>query len=202
MTDAPPAPRGRPKGDKRARTRAALLAAARELVREVGHEGATVEAIAQRAGMSTGAIYGNFRSRDELLMALGQAYWPPVKPRIRPGAGFAEILRAFADAVIAAVPERREVAYGRLTGMAYALRREALQAEVARATADSFRGGAAWLRGAVAEDELPMPPEQLVVVIHALTEGLVFQRLLTPELVSDETIRAAFAALARSRESR
>ena len=45
-----------------------------------------------------------------------------------------------------------------------------------------------------------MPADQLVRVIHALTEGLVFQRLLTPELVPDQVIRAAFLALARKRD--
>ena len=44
-----------------------------------------------------------------------------------------------------------------------------------------------------------MPAEDLVRVIGALTEGLTFQRLLTPELISDETIFAAFAALAHER---
>ena len=34
-------------------------------------------------------------------------------------------------------------------------------------------------------------------VIHALIEGLVFQRLLTPDLVPDEVFRAAFGALAK-----
>jgi hypothetical protein len=32
-------------------------------------------------------------------------------------------------------------------------------------------------------------------VIHALTEGLFFQRLLTPELMPYEILRAAFDAL-------
>ena len=36
-------------------------------------------------------------------------------------------------------------------------------------------------------------------MIGALTEGLTFQRLLTPELISDELIYAAFAALAGGR---
>jgi hypothetical protein len=46
-----------------------------------------------------------------------------------------------------------------------------------------------------------MPAGQLVRVLHALIEGLVFQRLITPELVPDEIFRAAFSALAtRSRE--
>jgi hypothetical protein len=42
-----------------------------------------------------------------------------------------------------------------------------------------------------------MPADQLVRVIHALTAGLVFQRLLTPELMSDEVFHAAFAALGK-----
>jgi hypothetical protein len=48
----------------------------------------------------------------------------------------------------------------------------------------------------IKEEDLPMPADQLVRVLHALIEGLVFQRLLTPELVPDETFRAAFAVLA------
>ena len=42
-----------------------------------------------------------------------------------------------------------------------------------------------------------MPPEQLVRVIHALIEGLVMQRIVTPELVPDEVFYSAFDALAR-----
>jgi len=66
------------KGDKRERTRATLLEAARQLIREQGHEAATLEAIAERAGMTTGAIYGNFKNREELFIALAQAYCAPI----------------------------------------------------------------------------------------------------------------------------
>ena len=75
-----------PKGDKRQRTRATLLEAARELIREKGFERTTLEEVASRAGMTTGAIYGNFKNRDELFIALGHAYWAPVAPQIAPGA--------------------------------------------------------------------------------------------------------------------
>jgi hypothetical protein len=37
-------------------------------------------------------------------------------------------------------------------------------------------------------------------ILHAMIEGLVFQRLLTPELVPDEIFRAAFGALAMKPE--
>jgi AcrR family transcriptional regulator len=188
--------RSRPKGEKRARTRAALLESARALIREKGYDRTTLEDVARRAGMTSGAIYGNFKNRDELFIALGQTYWAPIKPKIRPGMSFAEKMRALAEATIAAIPERRPAAVGRLTGMAHALAHEALRAQVHEVTAASYRSGAAWLRTAAKDGELPMPPELLVCVIHALTEGLLFQRFLTPELVPDDAIYAAFAALA------
>src|SRR3954462_9474896 len=122
--------RNRPKGDKRQRTRTALLEAARALIRERGYDQTTIEEVAKRAGMTTGAIYGNFRNRDELFIALGEQYWPPIKPRVAPGATFAEAMRAMATAVIEAMPDRSLVAVGRLTGIAYALEHPELQQRV------------------------------------------------------------------------
>ena len=189
-------PRRKPKGDKRERTRAALLKAARALVREIGHERTTLEKVARRAGMTTGAIYGNFKNRDELFIALGQTYWAPIAPRIAPGATFAEAMHALAKATLAAVDDRAPAAIGRLTGLAYTLKNAELRARVVEVTKSSYEFGAEWLR-AFDPGELPMPPEHLVCVIHALIEGLVMQRILTPELCPDEVFYAAFAAFAR-----
>jgi hypothetical protein len=66
-------------------------------------------------------------------------------------------------------------------------------------TAQSYAGGAQWLRSVTRKGELPLPAEKLIPIIHALIEGLVLQRLLTPELVPDEVIRAAFRMLAKNR---
>ena len=192
-------PRRRPKGDKRARTRATLLEAARALIREKGYEHTTLQDVARRAGMTSGAIYGNFKNRDELFMALAEVYWAPIKPKFRPDSTFAEKMRALAEATIAAIPERRLAAAGRLTGMAYALTHEELRLRVRDVTARSYEGGAAWLRTVADEHTLSMPPESFVRVVHALTEGLLFQRFLTPELFPDDVFVAAFAALAHQR---
>src|ERR1700733_10622400 len=190
--------RRQPKGDKRDRTRAALLEAARSLIREKGYEHATLEAIAERAGMTTGAIYGNFKNRDELFLSLGQTYWAPIKPKVRSGATLPEIMRALADATLAAIPDRSAAAVGRLTGLAYALTHEDLRAQVSEFTARSYLFGEQWLRSVTKEEDLPMPAAHLVRVIHVLTEGLVFQRLLTPELMPDAVFHAAFAALGKN----
>lgn len=191
--------RQKPKGDKRDRTRATLLETARALIREKGYARTTLEDVATRAGMTTGAIYGNFRNRDELFMALGDAYWPPIKPRVAPGATFAELMRAMAAATIAAMPDRSVAAVCRLTGIAYTLEHPELRQRVHEITAASYEVGAAWLATLSDGDDLPMPKDQLVRVIHALIEGLVLQRLLTPELFPDDVIYAAFGALATAR---
>ena len=189
----------RTKGEKRARTRATLLEVARMLIREKGHEHTTLEEIAERAGMTTGAIYGNFKNREDLFIALGLTYWAPIKPRVKPGASLAELMRAIADATIAAIPDRSAAAVGRLTGLAFTLGNEAMRKQVEKVTADSYAFGEEWLRSVTKKDELPMPAGQFVRVLHAMIEGLVLQRLLTPELIPDRVIRAAFATLATKR---
>jgi AcrR family transcriptional regulator len=53
-----------PQHDKKAR----LLAAAIELVSEVGFKEAQISAIAERAGLAQGTLYRNFKSRNSLLV--------------------------------------------------------------------------------------------------------------------------------------
>src|SRR4051812_38918464 len=178
--------RGQPKGDKRERTRAALLDAALALTREKGFEQTTLQDIAERAGMTTGAIYGNFRNRDELFMALAVRQWAAIRPRFSPGSSFAELMRAMAEAVLASIPDRRPAAVGALTFRAYALRHETVRASFSEEMAKGFAAGATWMQAVFTADDLPMPADIMVRVINALVEGLLFQRFLTPELMPDE----------------
>ena len=150
--------------------------------------------------MTTGAIYGNFKNRNDLFIALGQTYWRPISPNVKPGATFAEAMRSLATATLAALDDRTSAAVGRLTGLAHTLKTPDLRAQVHEITKGSYEFGADWLRTFDAS-ELPMPPDQLVRVIHALIEGLVMQRIVTPELVPDEVFYAAFEALVRSKSA-
>lgn len=54
----------------RENTRARLLDAATQLFAEVGLDGASVEAVCDRAGFTRGAFYSNFESKDELFLEL------------------------------------------------------------------------------------------------------------------------------------
>ena len=188
--------RRQPKGDKRERTRTALLDAALALTRAKGFEETTLQDVAARAGMTTGAIYGNFKNRDELFMALAVRQWSAIKPNVRPDASFADTMRAMADAVLAAADERKPTAVGALTFRAYALRHPNVRAAFRAEMEKGLAAGAAWIEATFPADELPMPADILVRVINVVIEGLLFQRFLTPELVPDEVFYAAFAALA------
>ena len=57
-------------GERRAETRERLLAAAAELFAERGVDGASVDAIAERADRTSGAIYDHFGGKPGLLFAL------------------------------------------------------------------------------------------------------------------------------------
>jgi AcrR family transcriptional regulator len=58
------------RSDNKARTRADLLAAAREVFLARGFHAATLEEIADRAGYTKGAVYSNFEGKDDLFLAL------------------------------------------------------------------------------------------------------------------------------------
>jgi len=187
---------GPPRGDKRERTRARLLDSALELTRERGFEGVTLQDIAERAGVTTGAIYGNFKNRDALFIALAERQWASPRPVFRPGASFAELMESMAAATIASFADREPAAVGALTYRAYVLRTPEARTRFHDAMARGYEAGATWLKANFADDELPMAPDLLVRVINTQVEGLTQLRLLTPELCPDEVVYAAFRAIA------
>jgi AcrR family transcriptional regulator len=152
--------------------------------------------VAERAGMTSGAIYGNFKNRDELFLALAEEYWGPIHAEFAPNSTFAEKMEVLARATVQAIPERSTAAIGALTGRAYALSHPAVLERVQELTSKAYGEGATWLTDVTRPEELPLPPELMVRVIHALTDGLLFQKILTPELISDEVFYAAFSLLA------
>src|SRR3954466_2856298 len=92
---------GRPRTED-ARGREAILDAAAAVFTERGYRGATVDAILERAGLSKGAFYWHFESKDELMLAvLAERVERPLKQLI-------EMLRsAPADENMSLVANRR-----------------------------------------------------------------------------------------------
>ena len=66
LTPRVPPRRLTPKGEA---TRARLIDIATDVFAELGYSGASIREIAQRSGLSSGAIYGTFRGKADLLAA-------------------------------------------------------------------------------------------------------------------------------------
>jgi AcrR family transcriptional regulator len=186
-----------PQPGKRERTRARIIKAASEVIGERGWDRTSLEEVAARAGMTRGAIYGNFRSRDDLFLAVVEAHWKPIIPSPpHSGATLKERMRALGEAVAAAAPARRAQAVGAASFILYALTHEEMRSRVAQKNMEIYRGAAKRLRESIASTELRMPPDHFVRVVHALTDGLLVLRALTPDLITDKVIIDAFEALA------
>jgi AcrR family transcriptional regulator len=63
-------PRERIRRQPRAQTREELLDAAAQVFARRGFHGASVEAVSEEAGFSTGAVYSNFESKEVLFLSL------------------------------------------------------------------------------------------------------------------------------------
>jgi len=72
----------RTQAERSATTRAALLRAARELFAEHGYAGAGREEIAERAGVTRGALYHHFANKQQLFVAVVEATEAELTERI------------------------------------------------------------------------------------------------------------------------
>lgn len=183
-------------GGKRARTRACLIDAAAKVIGEKGFHETTLDQVAARAGMSRGAIYGNFKNREDLFLAVVKQRWEPIVPQFKPGSTLAELMRAIGEAVVAAAPARQKSAVGAVSFQLFALTHPEMRKRIGKQNAEIYRKMAAGLLRFIPARELPMPAERFICVLHALTDGLLFTRFLTPELITDAVILSAFEALA------
>jgi hypothetical protein len=59
-----------------------------------------------------------------------------------------------------------------------------------------YKAAASGFKKLVRASELPMPAEQFVKVLDALTTGLLFTYFQTPSLLSEDVFVAAFESLA------
>jgi len=186
------------RAESRERTKDRLLAAAAELFAERGVNGTSVEQIAERAGYTRGAFYGNFEDKHELVVAL------LAQRRSREAVEVA----ALEGDVMAGLKEWHAARAEHLPEW-FALRTEltlyALRNPEARPSAGANERAArelieASVRATFAARGVapPADPAFLALIIHALEDGLLRQRYLSPEGTSDTVIADAVELLLRT----
>jgi AcrR family transcriptional regulator len=186
----------RPSGGKRARTRAALIEAAGAVIGGRGYDRASLEEIAARAGMTRGAVYGNFKNKEELFLALVATRWKPIRPAMKPGASLKEQMRILGKTVAKEARARQSQAVAATAFQLYALTHKAMQQRMTKQNAIIYRRMARELIRFVPAKKLPMPPGQFVRVLDALISGLLATYFQTPELITEDVFVSAFEVLA------
>lgn len=98
-----------PQQERSRRTLSLLLAAAETLLNEKGLPGATVPAIARRAGLSVGVVYRRFPNKDALLRAVYERFFWEMREqnrlRLETAARMTTKLEPLAHSVIAGMVE-------------------------------------------------------------------------------------------------
>jgi AcrR family transcriptional regulator len=177
--------------EQQAQTRGRLLEAATKVFTRKGMQQASIDEVAQEAGYTKGAFYANFKSKEDLFLAMLDE---------RFAERLAEVEKAFASEE--SPPEQaRHAAAGfaraRSDGdhdrlflefAGYALGNDAFRAELLSrfATLRSRLGEVYARRIEELGIESPLPMDQLVRMVIAMADGWSLWRLLEPEAVDEE----------------
>jgi AcrR family transcriptional regulator len=190
------------RSQRQEQTRAQLLDAALRVFLRRGYHGASLDEIAEEAGYTTGAVYSNFKGKDDLFLAVldaeAQRRFPLHTELMRQAPSIEDGLRASA----------REMAlYARdhpgWTGVyvefwTHASRRPELRRRVAiqhERLLDTVGGlvGAWAARWGV---EFRLPTREVVRGIYAISRGMGLEALLADEPDSTEQFEEMFLAYA------
>jgi AcrR family transcriptional regulator len=181
---------------KRSRTKKKLIDAAAAVIGEKGFDRASLEEIAARAGMTRGAVYGNFKNKDELFLALIATVWKPIMPPLKPGASLKQQMRILGKAVASEAQARRPYAAAAAAFQLYAITHKQTRSTLTKKNAAIYKWIATELVKVIPASLLPMPAERFVCVLDIMVTGLLFTYFQTPDLITEEIFVSAFEALA------
>jgi AcrR family transcriptional regulator len=176
--------------EKHAATSAALLRAAAATFAERGFGAATMDEIGERAGLTKGALYYRYRSKEDLFLALLDercaAYVAALDDTLAdgasPGAGWAAFSQHFMSVL-------REGSWPRLylEFVSYASRHPHARRQLAKRTRELRSAFERVIERQAAESgtELPLPAADIALAITALGNGIALERLADPRGVPD-----------------
>jgi AcrR family transcriptional regulator len=195
----------RTQDERKAETKARLLDAAADLFALEGFHATSTDAVADAADRTSGAVYAHFGGKEGLLLALLDAWEhrtaTEMGARLSGASTPAERLEAMWTTFA------RPPVEGGDAGMLlehelwlYAARNPIAADELAQRYAQGRRAIAAsfddWAAGH--HRELPMPADDLAVIVMALLMGLEMQHRVEPAAVPDELATAALHRLTDS----
>lgn len=174
-------------------TRVRLLEAAGEVFAERGYHAAKLEEVARRAGYSTGAVYSNFRGKEDLFLALADR---EVGERVAEIEAVAEAAESDDQKLVEEATSQfrafiaRDPAWPLLfyEFWSYGIRNPRLRQEFEERRC-AVRDALARAIAAVTKRsglEARFPEDQLATAVAAVINGLAFERVANPEAIPDE----------------
>jgi len=188
--------------ERKTETRARLLAAAADLFADQGIDAVSVDAVAEAAGRTSGAVYAHFGSKQGLLLALLDSWKDSVLAVLLAEVAVSDSPAGQLAAVWSNVSDTSDEASGRWPVLEQELwlraARDPEVADVLRVrSAEALRFSARQLDGwtSAVGARPTAAPEELAVLVKALLTGLALQKRLTPETVPDDLALRGIAAL-------
>jgi AcrR family transcriptional regulator len=194
--------RRRTQAERREETRRALVEAADRAFSAHGFHGASLEAIAEDAGYSKGAVYGRFAGKDDLFLAVVEARFARRLERVETafdaGGSFEESLVAVARAQSAAVRADRAWGAAWVEFVAHATRDPDLHARLRELDARLLGRVARSIGEQAGLDE--RDTEFMTAVSLLIGSGMAVERLLDPAAFGEEHVERLARAIARQIE--
>ncbi|MEY2567041.1 MAG: hypothetical protein QOE35_1570 [Actinomycetota bacterium] len=184
--------------ERRADTRERLLRAAAELFARKGVDAVSVDAIADEAGRTSGALYDHFGGKQGLITALVDTMRSELATVIGGESGTSNDPARRIDAVWRNFADHPDEQGGLWLLLEHELwLRAARDPELRDALAARYAAGRKGMRRAFADWDVdpPVPAKSLPPLVLALLLGLEMQRRLDPSAVPDHVARAGLAAL-------
>ena len=188
--------------ERKADTRARLLAAAADLFADQGVDAVSVDAVAEAAGRTSGAVYAHFGSKQGLLLALLDSWKDSLLTVLLAEVAVSDSPARQLAAVWSNLSDPTDDGPGSWSLLEHELwlraARDAEVADVLRVRhAEALRYSARRLEGWTdAVGARPVaPPDEVAVLVKALLTGLALQKRLAPDLVPDDLALRGIAAL-------
>ena len=174
----------------RQRTRDQLVAAAMRVFARHGYAGASVDAIAEEAGYTVGALYSNFATKHDLFLAAFEQHCAGEVAALRAlteaAASREELLAAVIPRFAELNQEQREAWQLWTELRLYAQRHPEAAQRIAAVQAEARDA----IARALGRDGEPLPGE-VAALVHALWNGFMLYRLISPEAVSPDALGRA-----------
>jgi AcrR family transcriptional regulator len=185
----------------RSETRRRVLDAAFEVFGERGIAASSLTEVAARAGLTKGAVYSNFDSKDELVLALMEEHAGHRIQASLDAVEAADSADLFGELAAVLVREMRaDATWHRLLAEYFAMaQHDAARRQALQQRRREVRTTIARAVERVAEEldlDLPMPAADFALVLLALSNGLGVESSIDPDGVPDDLLARVLTLIA------